>query len=105
MSMTRVMVYSKQLVLGVALLSPLLGIGQPMLLSVTQPIPQRRLLADFDTFQRIYQAANSGLYRHRSRKSIDSVFTANRRQIKPGATVLDLYRLLYAVTDYTGAQR
>jgi hypothetical protein len=46
--MTRVMVYSKQLVLGVALLSPSLGIGQPMLLSVTQPIPQRRLLADFD---------------------------------------------------------
>ncbi len=101
--MTHVLVYSRQLVLGIALLSPSLGRGQPTLLSVTQPIPQSRLLADFDLFQRIYQTANAGLYRHRSKKSIDSVFAANRRQIKPGDTILDLYRLLYAVTDYTGS--
>ncbi|PRY44250.1 peptidase S41-like protein [Spirosoma oryzae] len=86
-----------------ALLSPLWGIGQPTLISVTQPIPQHQLLADFDTFRRIYQTANSGLYRYRSKKNIDSVFAANRKQIRPGATVLDLYQRLYAVTDYTGS--
>ncbi len=81
-----------------------MGAAQPATrLSAIQPIPQSRLLADFDLFQRIYQTANSGLYRHRSKKSIDSVFAANRKQIRPGATVLDLYRLLYAVTDYTGS--
>lgn len=103
MRLTRVLVYGI-LIWGTALLRSLMGAAQPAKrIAVTQPIPQSRLLADFDLFQRIYQTANSGLYRHRSKKSIDSVFAANRRQIRPGATVLDLYRRLYAVTDYTGS--
>lgn len=79
----------------------LIGGAQPA--PAPQPPSQAQLLADFDLFRGIYEAANAGLYKYHLRRRIDSLFAAERRRITPATTLLDFYRLTCGITAFTGS--
>ncbi|MDF3027558.1 MAG: peptidase [Fluviicola sp.] len=68
-----------------------------------QQFSKRNLLSDFDVFQSIYEKANAGLYKYHTKLEIDSVFSANRKQIKKQTSYREFYKLVWNVIDFTGS--
>lgn len=60
-------------------------------------------LKDFKTFKEIFEKANSGIYRYRSKENVDSVFLANQTKINDQTTYREFYNLVWNVVDYTGS--
>jgi hypothetical protein len=68
-----------------------------------QTFSKRKLLKDFDLFQRIYEKANAGLYKYHSKQETDSVFSANRKRIQTNTSYREFYKLVWEVIDFTGS--
>jgi len=51
-------------------------------LKENKSLSKQEILKDFNTFEAIYQKANSGLYKYRSKCQIDSAFTENKAKIQ-----------------------
>lgn len=66
-------------------------------------LKQQQLLEDYDLFRSIYEAANAGLYNYHSKTEIDSVFAAQRLQIKDSMTYRTFFNILWEAIDYTGS--
>lgn len=61
------------------------------------------LLKDYDTFRSIYESANAGLYKYRTKAAVDSLFDLQRTCIKEGLTHRDFFKILWEVIDFTGS--
>ena len=68
-----------------------------------QQLSKREFLSDFDCFQSIYEKANAGLYKYHTKQEIDSVFSANRKQINQQTSYREFYNLVWNVIDFTGS--
>ena len=66
-------------------------------------LQKHELLNDFDTFQQIFEAANAGLYKYRTREQVDSAFISNRKLIKQHTTYREFFNYIWNVVDYTGS--
>lgn len=61
------------------------------------------LVSDFDTFRKIFEAANAGLYKYRTKAQVDSAFESNRNLIVDNTTYREFFNYLWNVIDYTGS--
>lgn len=61
------------------------------------------LLKDYDAFRSIYESANAGLYKYRTKAAVDSLFDLQRTCIKEGLTHRDFFKILWEVIDFTGS--
>lgn len=68
-----------------------------------QNLSKEQMLKDFAVFQGIYEQANAGLYKYRSKQEIDSTFEANKAFIKEKTSYREFYNILWNVIDFTGS--
>ncbi|WP_162623215.1 S41 family peptidase [Confluentibacter sediminis] len=66
-------------------------------------LSKQEMLQDFEMFESIYEKANAGLYKYRSKSEIDSVFRKNKAEIKDHVSYREFYNILWNVIDYTGS--
>ena len=66
-------------------------------------LSKKEMLEDYETFQAIYEKANSGLYKYHTKTVIDSVFSSNKNLISEGLSYREFYNILWNVIDYTGS--
>jgi hypothetical protein len=58
---------------------------------------------DLKLFRDIREKTNSGLYRYRTKKQIDSIYQWAYREIKKPLRTLDFYRIILQLTDFEGS--
>lgn len=68
-----------------------------------QEINKRQLLKDYRIFQKIYEKANAGLYKHHTKAEIDSVFHTNKKRIRKNTSYREFYTIVWNVIDFTGS--
>lgn len=63
----------------------------------------KKMQKDLSLFKEIRARANSGLYKYRSKKQIDSIYKWAENKIKTAATHRDFYNIICKLTDYEGS--
>ena len=58
---------------------------------------------DLDIFLDIRKKANSGLYRYRTPKQIDSIYKWAYKKVKRSLSTLDFYKVILQLTDFEGS--
>jgi hypothetical protein len=58
---------------------------------------------DLKLFREIREKANSGLYRYRTKKQIDSIYQWANKEVKKPLATLDFYRIILQLTDFEGS--
>lgn len=71
--------------------------------SVDDVFPQKKMQNDFEVFKKIRKEANSGLYKYRTEKQIDSIYSSADNEIKNLTTYRDFYNLICKLTDFEGS--
>ncbi|OMP76641.1 MULTISPECIES: S41 family peptidase [unclassified Chitinophaga] len=59
--------------------------------------------SDLTIFLNIRKAANSGLYRYRSQKQIDSIYKWAFKEVKKPMTTLEFFHIILQLTDFEGS--
>jgi hypothetical protein len=59
--------------------------------------------SDLQIFLDIRKAANSGLYRYRTHKQIDSIYKWAFKEVKKPMTTLDFFHIILQLTDFEGS--
>jgi len=75
------------------------GYGQ----SIDEPFSQKKMKKDLAVFKEIRQKANSGLYKYRTKKQIDSIYNWAETEIRNITTYREYYNLIIKLTDYEGS--
>lgn len=63
----------------------------------------REMKQDLQVFLNIRKKANSGLYRYRTQKQIDSIYKWAFRQVRQPMSTLDFYKIILQLTDFEGS--
>jgi hypothetical protein len=71
--------------------------------SIDEPFSQKKMRKDFEVFKAIRIKANSGLFKYRTKKQIDSIYNWADQQIEKSSTYLDFYNIICQLTDYEGS--
>lgn len=71
--------------------------------SVDDTFPQKKMRKDLKNFKSIRKQANSGLYKYRTEKQIDSIYSWADDEIKNLTTYRDFYNLICKLTDFEGS--
>ncbi|RYZ89869.1 MAG: peptidase [Proteobacteria bacterium] len=71
--------------------------------SVDDYFPQKKMQNDLEIFKRIRKEANSGLYKYRTEKQMDSIYSWADNEIKKLSTYRDFYNLICKLTDFEGS--
>lgn len=71
--------------------------------SIDDPFSQKKMKKDFEVFKEVRVKANSGLYKYRTKKQIDSIYNWADQQIEKSSTYLDFYNIICQLTDYEGS--
>jgi len=66
-------------------------------------LSKEEMLEDFDIFQSIFERANAGLYKYRSKSAVDSLFSISKKSINESTSYRDFFNILWEVIDYTGS--
>ncbi len=69
----------------------------------TSELSKEQLYQDFEILRSTFLQANSGLYKYRTKESIDSIFSTIKKQIHSNMSYRNFYNLLWKVIDYTGS--
>ena len=70
---------------------------------IDQPFSKKKMLEDFEIFKNIRKDANSGLYKYRTKKQIDSIYDWAKKEINQSSTYLDFYNIICKLTDFEGS--
>ena len=62
-----------------------------------------KLKQDLTTFREIREKANSGIYKYRTKKQIDSIYNWAFLQLKNPGELLDFYKIILKITDFEGS--
>lgn len=62
-----------------------------------------KLKQDITTFREIREKANSGIYKYRTKKQIDSIYNWAFLQLKNPGELLDFYKIILKITDFEGS--
>ncbi len=71
--------------------------------SVDDPFSQKKMQKDLEIFKNIRLKANSGLYKYRTKKQIDSIYSWAEKEIEKSSTYLDFYNIICQITDFEGS--
>jgi hypothetical protein len=71
--------------------------------SVDDSFSQEKMLKDLKAFKNIRLEANSGLYKYRTKKEIDSIYNWAEKEIEKSRTYLDFYNIIFQLTDFEGS--
>ena len=71
--------------------------------SIDDVFPQKKMMKDLAAFKEIREKANSGLYKYRTKKQIDSIYNWAENQIPKLVTYRDFLNLIYALSDFEGS--
>ncbi|MBC9931852.1 S41 family peptidase [Chitinophaga qingshengii] len=63
----------------------------------------RQMKEDLQVFRDIREKANSGLYRYRTQKQIDSIYRWAAREAKKPLSTTEYYKILLQLTDFEGS--
>lgn len=66
-------------------------------------LSETEMINDYEIFQSIFEQANAGLYKYRSKQEIDSVFDVNKLRINEKTSFREFYNILWNVIDFTGS--
>ena len=68
-----------------------------------EKISAEKLKQDLTIFKEIRKKANSGVYKYRTPKQIDSIYSWAFLQINKPKTLLDFYKIVLKITDFEGS--
>lgn len=71
--------------------------------SIDDPFSQKKMKKDLDVFEKIRVKANSGIYKHRTKQEIDSIYIWANNQIEKSSTYRDFFNIIYQITDFEGS--
>lgn len=71
--------------------------------SVDDQFSTKKMKQDLDVFKQIRAQANSGLYKYRTKKQIDSIYHWAEKEIENATTYLDFYNIICQLTDFEGS--
>lgn len=71
--------------------------------SINDSFSQKKMKKDFEVFKNIREKANSGLYKYRTKKEIDSIYNWAEKEIEKSTTYLDFYNIICQITDFEGS--
>jgi hypothetical protein len=71
--------------------------------SLEADFSRRKMSKDLEIFKNIRLEANSGLYKYRTRKEIDSIYNWAEDEVKSLNTYRDFYNLICHLTDFEGS--
>lgn len=71
--------------------------------SIDNTFSQEKMRKDLAIFKDIRVKANSGLYKHRTKKQIDSLYNWANQQIEKSSTYSDFYNIINQLTDFEGS--
>lgn len=74
-----------------------------LLFSQNEKFPVEKLKQDLTTFREIREKANSGVYKYRTKKQIDSIYSWAFSQINKPKTLIDFYKVILKITDFEGS--
>jgi hypothetical protein len=80
-----------------------LGVQAQPQADYSQPVGKAKLRGDYDFFRRVRNQTNSGLFKYRSPKEIDSVYNWGYQQIRDSTSLIEFYRIILVVTDFEGS--
>ncbi len=81
----------------------LLIINFQFLFSQTEKITIEKLKEDLSIFKQIRDKANSGLYKYKTKKQIDSIYNWANEEIQKPLTTIDFYKIITQLTDFEGS--
>ncbi len=71
--------------------------------SFDAPFSNKNMLKDLTVFKQIREKANSGLYKYRTKKQIDSIYAWAYDQVGKSTTYGDFYNIICQLTDFEGS--
>lgn len=74
-----------------------------LLFSQNEKFPVEKLKQDLTTFRQIREKANSGVYKYRTKKQIDSIYNWAFSQLKNPRELIDFYKIILQITDFEGS--
>lgn len=74
-----------------------------LMIAQNQKLTIKELNQDLVTFKNIREKANSGLYKYRTKKQIDSIYSWAFTQISKPQELLDFYKVILKITDFEGS--
>jgi hypothetical protein len=74
-----------------------------VLFSQNEKFPAEKLKQDLTTFRQIREKANSGIYKYRTKKQIDSIYNWAFLQLKNPRKVVDFYKIILQITNFEGS--
>lgn len=74
-----------------------------LMISQNQKLTVKELHQDLSVFKEIREKANSGLYKYRTKKQIDSIYSWAFAQISRPQELLDFYKVILQLSDFEGS--
>ncbi|MFH6992348.1 S41 family peptidase [Flavobacterium sp. FlaQc-48] len=74
-----------------------------LLYSQNEKFTVEQLKQDLTTFKQIREKANSGLYKYRTKKQIDSIYSWAFAQLNNPKDLVDFYKIIVQITDFEGS--
>ncbi|WP_166919434.1 S41 family peptidase [Flavobacterium poyangense] len=74
-----------------------------LMVSQNKTLTTNELKQDLTIFKEIRKKANSGLYKYRTKKQIDSIYSWAFNEIKKPKELLDFYKVILKITDFEGS--
>jgi hypothetical protein len=71
--------------------------------SIDNSFSQEKMLKDLEVFKNIRLEANSGLYKYRTKKEIDSIYNWAEKEIRTSSSYRDFYNIIFKLTDFEGS--
>ncbi|MGS2763544.1 S41 family peptidase [Sinomicrobium sp. M5D2P9] len=71
--------------------------------SVDDSFPRSKMRKDLEIFKNIRLKANSGLYKYRTEREIDSIYTWAEAQVERSGSYRDFYNIIVQLTDFEGS--
>lgn len=71
--------------------------------SIDNDFSQKKMKKDLEVFKSIRLKANSGLYKHRTEKEIDSIYNWAEIQIEKSRSYRDFYNIICRLSDFEGS--
>lgn len=71
--------------------------------SIDDSFPRVKMRKDLEIFKNIRLKANSGLYKYRTEKETDSIYTWAEAQVERSASYRDFYNIIVKLTDFEGS--
>ena len=71
--------------------------------SIDDSFSQKKMRKDLEVFKNIRLKANSGLYKYRTKRQIDSIYNWADEEIKKSSTYLEFYNIICKLTDFEGS--